>query len=115
MSHGKDMNKWVCLCLWDALPRLRYHDDTLTHLDLQYNKLGARGARAMADALKGNNTLRNLNLRGNRIGIEGAREMADVLKGNTTLIDLNYWQWGSSCISRYLEGEHHPHKPGFDE
>lgn len=74
----------------------------LTILDLQNNRIRAKGAQHMAHALEFNTvrkiffafplsisqynliqTLVQLELRGNRIGIEGTRYLAEVLEKNT--------------------------------
>eukprot|EP00584_Thalassiosira_punctigera_P003733 CAMPEP_0172538490 /NCGR_PEP_ID=MMETSP1067-20121228/9873_1 /TAXON_ID=265564 ORGANISM="Thalassiosira punctigera, Strain Tpunct2005C2" /NCGR_SAMPLE_ID=MMETSP1067 /ASSEMBLY_ACC=CAM_ASM_000444 /LENGTH=54 /DNA_ID=CAMNT_0013323995 /DNA_START=152 /DNA_END=313 /DNA_ORIENTATION=+ len=43
--------------LEEALPRLRSNESTLTKLSLNGKDIGDEGARALADALKGNATL----------------------------------------------------------
>ncbi|KAL1504242.1 hypothetical protein AB1Y20_010651 [Prymnesium parvum] len=53
------------------------------------NRIGAKGAKEVAAALKTNTTLTSLNLSGNDIGAEGAKEVAAALKTNTTLTSLN--------------------------
>ena len=55
------------------LERLRSSDPTLTHLKLDCNRIGAEGARALAEALRLNRTLIHLNLDSNQMGDEGAQ------------------------------------------
>jgi hypothetical protein len=43
------------------------------------------GARALCDAIRGNNTLTELNIRNNRISTVGAAHIARGLEGNNTL------------------------------
>lgn len=54
-------------------------------LDLSWNGFEDDGARALCDALKGNNTLTELNIRNNRISTVGAAHIARGLEGNNTL------------------------------
>jgi hypothetical protein len=62
---------------------------TLSSLNLRQNSIGAKGAAALADALKVNKTLSRLNLPQNSIGPEGTVALANALKVNTTLIKLD--------------------------
>ncbi len=54
-------------------------------LDLSMNGFEDDGARALCDALRGNNTLTELNIRNNRISTVGAAHIARGLEGNCTL------------------------------
>ena len=65
------------------------HNNTLNHLYLGCNHIGAKGAKRLSDALKVNKTLEKLNLDGNEIGDEGAKHIADALMENVTLEDIN--------------------------
>ena len=64
----------------------------LASLNLLDYRIGADGAKALADALVGNATMTSLNLRDNSIGAEGAKALADALVGNATMtsLDLGY-------------------------
>ena len=54
----------------------------LTSLNLAYTKLGAEGAKAIADALRVNGSLTSLNLVGNKLGDEGWCAIFDALRDN---------------------------------
>ncbi|CAM4892110.1 unnamed protein product [Rotaria socialis] len=62
---------------------------TLTTLDISSNKIGADGAKQLANALANNKTLTTLNLLFNEIGEDGAKHLADALANNKTLTTLN--------------------------
>jgi hypothetical protein len=55
------------------------HLKTLTSLDLSSNKIGDKGAAALAEALPSMTGLTELNLNSNKIGDEGATALAQVL------------------------------------
>ena len=74
--------------LADAVRRLRANDAGLTKLDLTYEVIGDEGAKALAEALRGNTGLRELDLWGNGIGDAGAAALAEALRGNTGLTEL---------------------------
>ena len=59
-----------------------------TTLNLDSNNIGDIGARAIAEALKGNTALTRLSLNYNNIGDIGAAALAEMLKGNTALTVL---------------------------
>lgn len=61
----------------------------LTELDLGYNDIGDIGATSLAEALKGNTALTMLGLQRNDIGDIGATALAKALKGNSALTTLN--------------------------
>ncbi|CAF1629918.1 unnamed protein product, partial [Adineta ricciae] len=61
----------------------------LTTLNLNSNKIGAKGAQHIADALRTNTTLTTLDLDYNGIGAKGAKHIAHALRTNTTLATLN--------------------------
>ncbi|CAF1572133.1 unnamed protein product, partial [Adineta ricciae] len=65
---------------------------TLTTLNLYYNKIGAEGAQHLANALRTNTTLTTLDLSCNRIGAEGAQHLANALRTNTTLTTLDLYK-----------------------
>ena len=65
-----------------------------TSLNLFNNRIGAEGARALAEALKTNKALTSLDLRRNSIGAEGARALAEALKTNSALTSLDL-RWNS--------------------
>ena len=54
-------------------------------LDLSWNGFEDDGARALGDAIRGNNTLTELNIRNNRISTAGAAHIARGLEGNNAL------------------------------
>ncbi|KAF9108063.1 hypothetical protein BGX27_008491 [Mortierella sp. AM989] len=64
---------------------------TLAALTLEDNKIGKKGALALAEALKNNTTLTFLNLGSNSIGNEGALALAEALKTSITLVILGLW------------------------
>lgn len=59
---------------------------TLTNPDLSDNGIGAKGAGAIAEALKVNTVLKSLQLYGNAIGPQGARAVAEALKVSSSLL-----------------------------
>lgn len=61
----------------------------LKKLDLDYNRVGVEGAKALAMALEQNTTLEKLYLDGNAIGPAGAAHLASALEKNQTLRALN--------------------------
>lgn len=63
----------------------------LTSLNLAYNNIGPKGAKAIAEALgSGKAVLTDLNLADNRLGAEGAKAIADALaSGKAVLTSLN--------------------------
>ena len=62
---------------------------TFTVLDLDYNRIGAKGASAIAQALAVNKALTSLNLDSNGIGDKGARKIAKALQVNHVLTTLH--------------------------
>jgi hypothetical protein len=64
-------------------------NNSLEHLNLLCNRIGTKGAKALAVALTTNNTLKSLNLWVNHIGTEGAKGLAVVLATNNTLEQLD--------------------------
>ncbi|KAI9029124.1 kinase-like domain-containing protein [Hyaloraphidium curvatum] len=71
-----------------ALAEALKGNSALRTLFLASNSIGDGGARALADVLKGNSALSTLNLGSNSIGVEGARVLAEALKGNSALSTL---------------------------
>ncbi|KAI9020313.1 hypothetical protein DFJ74DRAFT_672827 [Hyaloraphidium curvatum] len=59
-----------------------------TELDAGSERIGDRGARALAQALAENSTLTSLRLRNQGLGPEGARALAEALRKNSTLAIL---------------------------
>ena len=49
------------------------------------NKIGAEGAKHLAEALKINKTLTTIDLHGNKIGAEGAKAMAEAQSKTLTI------------------------------
>ncbi|KAF0496460.1 kinase-like protein [Gigaspora margarita] len=64
-------------------------NSTLTSLNLENNKLGSEGGKALADALCNNSMLTSLNLYWNKLGFEGGKVLADALCKNSILTSLN--------------------------
>lgn len=52
------------------------------------NKFGAKGATALATALKTNRSIRAMGLANNNMGDEGAAQIAEALKSNEALETL---------------------------
>jgi Ran GTPase-activating protein (RanGAP) involved in mRNA processing and transport len=61
----------------------------LSALCLSGNRLGARGGRMLADALKHNSCLQQLDVSHAGLGDEGAAHLALTLLENDTLLDLD--------------------------
>ncbi|XP_068691762.1 NLR family CARD domain-containing protein 3-like isoform X2 [Montipora foliosa] len=61
----------------------------LTTLNLNWNELGAAGAKSFSEALKVNTCLTTLYLRGNGVGCAGVKSLSEALKVNTCLTTLN--------------------------
>ena len=61
------------------------NNNTVEEIHLINNKIGAEGAKCLAEALAKNNTLKVLYLYNNAIGVEGTRYLVDALKVNTAL------------------------------
>lgn len=74
----------------------------LTHLSLVGNRIGAAGARDLADALEDSpdSMLIDLNLRDNRLGAQGAEELGRALRENETLTrcDFSWNQMGPHAV-----------------
>ncbi|GMF51431.1 unnamed protein product [Phytophthora fragariaefolia] len=74
----------------------------LTHLSLVGNRIGAAGARELADALEDSpdSVLIDLNLRDNRLGAQGAEELGRALRENETLTscDFSWNQMGPQAV-----------------
>ena len=70
----------------------------LTTLRLDGNRIGAEGAKAIAEALKVNAVLTSVDLQLNSIGDDGAKAIAEALKVNAVLtkLDLEYNSMGDA-------------------
>ena len=66
----------------NAVEILRKNDPKITELKLESNKIGTAGARALAEALEGNQTLQQLHLQASHIGDEGAQVIAKAIENN---------------------------------
>ena len=66
----------------NAVEILRKNDPTVTELKLESNKIGTAGARALAEALEGNQTITQLYIQGNQIGDEGIQAIARTIENN---------------------------------
>ena len=80
---------------------------TLTHLNLEGNRVGEPGAASLSQALFFNTTLTHLNLEGNRVGEPGAASLSKALFVNTALTHLNLGRnelgaSGAACLSKAL-------------
>jgi hypothetical protein len=60
-------------------------NSTLQTIDLDYNGIGDEGAKAAAEAIKVNSTLQTIYLDYNGIGDGGAKAVAEAIKVNSTL------------------------------
>ncbi|CAF1118922.1 unnamed protein product [Adineta steineri] len=65
------------------------NNTTLITLNLNYNKIGDKGAQYLADSLRNNTTFTTLTLSYNQLGPIGAQYVADSLTNNTTLVQLD--------------------------
>eukprot|EP00667_Euglena_gracilis_P019730 EG_transcript_21189 len=74
----------------------------LRRLELQGNIIGPEGARALAETLKVNTTLQQIDLQWNHIGPSGARALAAALLDNTTLQELHLQRNGIAGEWRQL-------------
>ena len=64
----------------NAVEILYKNDPQITKLKLQSSKIGNEGARALAEALEGNQTLQQLKLKANQIDVEGAEAIANAIE-----------------------------------
>ncbi|XP_066496807.1 NLR family CARD domain-containing protein 3 [Tiliqua scincoides] len=64
-------------------------DCQIQKISLAENKIGNKGAKALARSLMVNRSLMSLDLRSNSIGPQGAKALADSLKINQYLLSLN--------------------------
>jgi hypothetical protein len=83
-------------------------NESLTSLNLGYNKIGVEGAKAIAQALEKNESLTSLYLMNNKIGAEGAKALAQALEKNESLTSLDFWNnkigdEGAKAIAQALE------------
>jgi len=65
-------------------------NSSLTSACFSLSELGARGARALADALEFNTSLLDLDIAGNGIGDLGISEISNALRKNTTLTRISF-------------------------
>ena len=88
-----------------ALAKALAQNTTLLELRVWCNKLGEAGASALAEALKTNSSLLILNLRVNNLGDAGASALAEALKVNTSLkkLDLGKNKIGEAGASALVE------------
>ena len=75
-------------------------------MNLYYNKIGAEGDRAIAEALKTNQSLQQMNLDGNQIGTEGARAIFEALKRNNAIMDKNVKKIGTQLVEFIRDKRH---------
>ena len=72
-------------------------NSTIRALYLGHNDVGARGAAAIADALKTTTSLGNLTIRDN-VGDEGAVALADALRSRASVRDLTLSTRFACCV-----------------
>lgn len=65
-----------------SLKSLLLFFQSLTSLDLTYNKIDKIGIEHLVETLRINQRLTSLNIRSNSIGSDGMRSLAEVLKTN---------------------------------
>ena len=88
---------------------IQLRDGLLTKIDcLDWNKIGAEGAKAIGEALKVNTSLTEISLGGNNIGDEGGKAIREALKVNTSLTkivlhDNNIGSEGGKAIGEALK------------
>ena len=77
--------------LWEKAQRKRalYKCYFYSTINLSCNKIGAEGAKYVAEALKVNTSLTKIYLAGNKIGDEGAKYVGEALKVNTSLTEIH--------------------------
>ena len=69
---------------------IQLRDGLLTKIDcLDWNKIGAEGAKAIGEALKVNTLLTEINLHTNEIGDEGVKAIREALEVNNSLPDTS--------------------------
>ena len=70
----------------DYIANVIQHNTHLLEIQLSpFNRIGAEGAKWLAEAIKINSSLQMINLNGNSIGAEGAKEIAEAIKINCAL------------------------------
>jgi len=84
-------------------------NNQLVELHMDYNRIDAQSAMAVAHGLRHNTTLRVLQLKDNQIGDEGGVALARMLKCNSTLreLDISFNDLGpqaSAALVDALEG-----------
>ena len=72
-----------------AIAEALKNNNRVTSVDLQFNDLGTEGGKAIAEALKNNNTITSIDLGNNTLGAEGGIAVAEALKNNNTITSLN--------------------------
>nr|XP_028561720.1 NLR family CARD domain-containing protein 3 [Podarcis muralis] len=86
-------------------------DCQIQKISLVENKIGDKGAKALARSLMVNRSLMALDLRSNSIGPKGAKALADSLKINQYLLSLNLQnnaikEEGAKCLAEALTSNH---------
>ncbi len=66
-------------------------NSTRSKIDLSGQRIGDKGAKALAEVLKVNKSITEINLGENQIGDEGAKALADAFKVNRSLTKINLW------------------------
>lgn len=80
-------------------------NQVLTHLDLSYNNLAARGCAAISEALEENATIKELSLRGNNMGDTGAQALVASLAKSSKLTKLDLSDNGIGEVGGKYLGE----------
>lgn len=73
----------------EGFPELLSYHETIKSLDLSFNHIGKRGAKAIQSILLENKILKSLNISYNPLSVEGAKAVVQGLKENQVLIRLN--------------------------
>jgi hypothetical protein len=99
--HNHHVNNLVKLkILWEKAQSIECSDRGKRELyncyfystvNLDYNNIGAEGAKYVAEALKVNTSLTEICLDDNEIGAEGAKYVAEALKVNTSLTEITLY------------------------
>lgn len=89
-SSLTSINLTSCRIGTDAACTLAKHLSSCYYLNLADNRIGSKGAKAIATALKNNSTMKTLILRDNSIGLTGLKSLCTVLrKHNSCLTSLD--------------------------
>lgn len=73
---------------WKRLGKSLKKNKNLTHLTLDFNKIGDEGLSALVKGLKDNLTLKSLDLEDTGLTEDGGKKIVELLKSNTTILDI---------------------------